>query len=112
MTIKPPDIDHDERRFYYLVFGEPGAERPLGGCVVEVSGADAMIAWLIKPDMHNQDVGPWLAAAIREAWLHGINPGGAVLGGQVTADAPAWVQRLEPNRLYSDEEMERLSKPH
>lgn len=112
MTMKPPNIDHDERRLYYLAFGEPGADQPIGGCVVEVSGADAMIEWLAKPNMHNQEVGPWLAAAIREAWMRGINPGGAVIAGEVTPEAPEWVRRLERNRLYTHQEMEQLSKPH
>jgi hypothetical protein len=83
-----------------------------GGCVVEVSGADAMIEWLRFPTMHNQEAGPWLGAAIREAWLQGINAGGSVLGGQVTPDAPMWVQQLERNRLYSNEEIERVAKPN
>jgi hypothetical protein len=110
--IKPPNIDHDERRRYFLAFGDAETQRDLGACVVEVSGADAMIEWIAKPDMHNQDVGPWLAAAIREAWAQGCNPGGQVMGGHITQDAPAWVHQLEVNRLYSDAEMIRRSQPN
>jgi len=103
--MKPPNIDHDEQRSYCLFFHDAEARRDLGACIVDVSGSDAMIEWLAYPNMHNQEDGPWISAAIREAWSQGCNPGGSVMAGRMSEATPEWLRQLEHNRLYSDAEM-------
>jgi hypothetical protein len=103
-----PEINFDERRVYFLSFGDPETRTDLGVAVVEVTGLEALREFHVRPDMHDKDKGPWMAAAIREAWTNGCNPGGQVMLMQVTNDAPTWMQHLERNRLYSDDEINQI----
>lgn len=107
-TVERIEIDAHERRVYFLGFGDPETREELGATVVEVTGEDAARELYRNPEMYDKVKGPWMMAAIREAWWRGVNPGGQVFCAQVTQEAPLWIQRLEHYRLYSDAELKEL----
>jgi hypothetical protein len=119
----PPDIALDERRTYCLVFADPDepsickgcgeGARQLGAAIVDVLGSEAMAEWVRYPEMYDQVKGPWMAAAVRESWAQGCNPGGQIMLLQLVDPMPPgqnWLRLLEHNRLYTDEEMHALAR--
>ena len=74
------------RRTYWLSFvdrNRRAGERFLGVVVVDVSASDAAIEAEACPTMHDLVHGPWLAAAARQAWRAGVNPGGEIAAERV-----------------------------
>jgi hypothetical protein len=72
--------------FWWLSFCEPTRPRGrkfLGGCIVEAED---------------------MAEAIAEAWRHGCNPGGEVMGHEIPAEYKHNVQRFGINILLSEQQ--------
>jgi len=82
-------------RTYWLSFCDsdrPTGQQFLGAVVVDVTEADAQLALQLFPTMHDQQEGPWIAAAVRACWKARVNPGGEVASLRVD-DAPEFARR-------------------
>lgn len=100
-----------EIRTFYLSFCDherPRGEQFLGACLVDVTEDDARAARTVIALQFPEarDGAEWLAAASRQAWLVGCNPGGQILAADVTDSVEK--DRYPRNKLMSRAELEQL----
>jgi len=72
--------------YFWLSFSDPEINKNLGVCIIKASNFDE---------------------GIRKAWALNINPGGEVMGMEMT-EAQTLAQGLEINRLYTKTEITAL----
>lgn len=100
-------------RTYWLSFTDsdrPKGRQFLGVLVVDVTEADAAEALALRPTMHDQNEGPWIAAALRAAWKAGVNPGGEASSVRID-DEPAYAARYPRLTLLSRADIDALDQP-
>jgi hypothetical protein len=100
-------------RTFWLSFVDPArpdGERFLGVCVVDVSRRDAACSRMIvrRNFPHARPGAEWIAAATSIARRHGCNPGGEVLGFDITSIPTRQTASIPRNKLLSRDELEAI----
>jgi hypothetical protein len=96
-------------RRFWLSFADP-TRGFLGVCIVDVSRRDAARARLIvrRSFPHALPGAEWIAAATSVARKHGCNPGGEVVGWDISSLPACQTDKVPRNRLLSRDELEAI----
>ncbi len=99
-------------RTYWLSFVNPAlpkGQRHLGCVVVDVTEWDATRMLQEYQEMYDRVEGPWLAAAQRNCWTAGCNPGGQISACRLDTVVPSEILATWPRlQLLSHERLREL----